>query len=167
MLPERDEDEHWMRLALDEARRAYDEGEVPVGCVVVVDGRIIGRGHNRVEALRDPTAHAEILALSAASEARGSWRLNGAQVFVTVEPCVMCMGAFYQARVERVVFGAREPKFGACGSRVDLTRLRGLNHTLRVEEGVLAEEAADLLRGFFQDLRRDARVAESGGLENR
>ncbi|MCK4412943.1 MAG: tRNA adenosine(34) deaminase TadA [Candidatus Eisenbacteria sp.] len=142
-----------MRAALAEARRATDEGEVPVGCVIVDEARIIGRGRNRVETLQDPTAHAEILAISAAAEARGSWRLSGTTAYVTVEPCTMCMGAFHQARVARVVFGAAEPKFGACGSRLDLTAIRGLNHTLQVEAGVLAAEAAELMRGFFRSLR--------------
>ena len=149
-------DERWMRLALQEAQQAAREREVPVGCVIVFDERLLGRGHNRIEALRDPTAHAEIVALSAAAAALGDWRLAGAQAFVTVEPCVMCMGAFYQARVARVVFGAPEPKFGACGSRVDLTHIAGFNHTLAVDGEVLAEESAELLREFFRSLRRDA-----------
>ena len=149
-------DERWMRLALQEAQQAAREREVPVGCVIVFDERLLGRGHNRIEALRDPTAHAEIVALSAAAAALGDWRLGGAQAFVTAEPCVMCMGAFYQARVARVVFGAPEPKFGACGSRVDLTHIAGFNHTLAVDGGVLAEESAELLREFFRSLRRDA-----------
>lgn len=146
-------DAAWMRQALEEARRAADEGEVPVGCVIVLGDRIVGRGRNRVEGLQDPTAHAEILALSAAAGTLGTWRLDEATAFVTLEPCMMCLGAFHQARVARVVFGAAEPKFGACGSRLDLTGSLGLNHAVRIERGVLAEESADLLRRFFRALR--------------
>lgn len=155
-----------MRQALAAAERGRDAGEVPIGCLIVAGDRLLGRDHNRVEQLQDPTAHAEILALSAAAGARRSWRLTGATLYVTVEPCAMCLGACYQARVARVVFGAPEPKFGACGSRVDLTRLRGLNHTLRVDSGVLAVEAAALMRGFFRSLRRDVRVVEGARLES-
>ncbi len=160
MLAEgRTADERWMEYALAEARMAGREGEVPVGCVVVCEDRVVGRGRNQVERLQDPTAHAEILALSAAAQGLGSWRLTGATVFVTLEPCAMCMGAFYQARVERVVYGAPEPKFGACGSRLDLTRSPGLNHTLRVASGVHADASAELLRRFFRSLRQGTREA--------
>jgi tRNA(adenine34) deaminase len=145
--------ERWMRQALREAEEAAAEDEVPVGCVAVFEGRIIGRGHNRVEALQDPTAHAEILALTAASATLGSWRLPGVHVYVTVEPCVMCAGAMLLARIEAVWFGACEPKFGACGSRVDLSSVEGLNHRLRVVGGVLEAEVADLMRGFFRAKR--------------
>jgi tRNA(adenine34) deaminase len=146
-------DEIWMRRALEEARLAAEEGEVPVGCVIEQTGRILGRGRNSVERLQDPTAHAEILAISAAAGTLGTWRLEGATAYVTVEPCAMCMGAFHQARVARVVYGAPEPKFGACGSRVDLTRIPGLNHALAVAGGMLAPEAAALMRDFFRRLR--------------
>ncbi len=161
-------DAQWMRLALDEARRAFEEGEIPVGCVIVSAERIVGRGYNRVEALQDPTAHAEILAISAAAASLGSWRLTDAAAFVTLEPCMMCIGAFHQARVARIVYGAAEPKFGACGSRLDLTGPLGLNHALRIEGGVLAEEASGLLRQFFQSVRQRAPAArrDRGGLES-
>jgi tRNA(adenine34) deaminase len=157
------ETERWMRQALREAEEAAAEDEVPVGCVIVHEGRIIGRGHNRVESLQDPTAHAEILALTAAAATIGSWRLPGAQAYVTVEPCVMCIGALHLARVEAVFFGPPEPKFGACGSVVDIPRLGGLNHRLRVVGGILEEEAAAMLRRFFRARRRDGRNGESGG----
>jgi len=160
-------DASWMRQALEEARRAADEGEVPVGCVMVLGDRVIGRGRNQLEQLQDPTAHAEILAISAAAGTLGTWRLSDVVAYVTVEPCMMCLGAFHQARVARLVYGAAEPKFGACGSRLDLTGALGLNHTLRIDRGVLAQEASDLLRQFFRSLRRGARAADSGGLENR
>ncbi len=145
-----------MRLALDEARAAADEGEVPIGCVIVAGDRLVGRGHNRVEALQDPTAHAEILAISAAAGTLGSWRLSEATAYVTAEPCIMCMGALLQSRVGRLVYGAPEPKFGACGSRLDLTLVEGLNHTVRVHSGLLASEAAALMRGFFRSLRGES-----------
>lgn len=151
--------EHWMRRALLEARLAAEEGEVPVGCVVVHEGRIIGRGHNRVEALQDPTAHAEILALTAAASTLGSWRLPGAEVYVTVEPCLMCAGALLLARVERVYFGPSEPKFGACGSLVDAPDLPGLNHRMQTIPGILEGESADLLREFFRAKRGESRSA--------
>src|SRR5512134_2785662 len=109
------EAERWMRMALREAELAAEEDEVPVGCVIVQEGRVIGRGHNRVESLQDPTAHAEILALTAGSATAGSWRLIGAHAYVTIEPCLMCVGALMLARVEAICFGPREPKFGACG----------------------------------------------------
>ena len=148
------EDERWMRLALAEAEKAFQEDEVPVGAVVVQDGCIIGRGHNRTEHLQDPTAHAEILAIGAAASALSSWRLEGADIYVTVEPCSMCAGALVLARVKRLVFGVRDPKAGACGSILNIVRHDRLNHRIEVTEGVLADEAAGLLREFFRHLRR-------------
>jgi tRNA(adenine34) deaminase len=166
-LPEADEIQRWMKLALDEARLALDEKEVPVGAVVVCDGRIIGRGHNRIEALKDPTAHAEMLALTAACQTIGDWRLNGAWLYSTLEPCPMCFGAAGLARVSGIIYGASEPRFGACGSRVDLTKIEGLTQGIQIQGGVEAEASQSLVQEFFQMLRRDARVVESGGLENR
>lgn len=142
-----------MGLALREAEAAAEEDEVPVGCVIVLEGRIIGRGHNRVEALHDPTAHAEILALTSASSTVGDWRLAGAQVFVTVEPCLMCAGALLLARVETIWFGSREPKFGACGSLIDVPSLAGWNHRLRAVGGIREPESAALLKSFFRSRR--------------
>jgi tRNA(adenine34) deaminase len=142
-----------MRMALREAEQAAEEDEVPVGCVIVHEGRVIGRGHNRVESLQDPTAHAEILALTAGSTTLGSWRLTGAHVYVTIEPCLMCVGALMLARVEAICFGPREPKFGACGSIVDAPALPGWNHRLRVVGGILEQESAALLRAFFRKRR--------------
>jgi tRNA(adenine34) deaminase len=148
------EDERWMRHALAEAQRADEEDEVPVGAVVVRDGRIIGRGHNRTEHLQDPTAHAEILAIGAAASALKSWRLEGASIYVTVEPCSMCAGALVLARMKRLVFGVRDPKAGACGSILDIVRNDRLNHRVEVTEGILAEEASGLLQQFFRRLRQ-------------
>lgn len=142
-----------MRLALAEAGQAACEGEVPVGCVVVHQGRIVGRGHNRTESLLDPTAHAEILALSAAATALGNWRLTGATVYSTMEPCLMCAGALVLARPDRIVFAARDPKFGCLGSRYDIATENRFNHRFQVNEGVLAAESAGLLREFFRRQR--------------
>ncbi|MBM3330890.1 nucleoside deaminase [candidate division WOR-3 bacterium] len=142
-----------MRVALAEAEAAAAEGEVPVGCVVVHEGRIVGRGHNRTEALKDPTAHAEIVAIGAAATALENWRLTGATVYSTIEPCLMCAGALTLARPDLVVFGARDPKFGCLGSRYDIARDNRFNHELSVVEGVLAVESASLLKEFFR-LRR-------------
>jgi tRNA(adenine34) deaminase len=160
-------DVRWMRIALGEAERALERDEVPVGAVIIRDERVIGRGHNQVESLNDPTAHAEIIAIGAAGSFLSSWRLEGASIYVTLEPCAMCAGAIVLARLERLVFGALDPKAGACGSVLNITEAPSLNHRVSVHSGVLAEEAGSLLRTFFEKKRRDARVVESGGLENR
>jgi len=144
-----------MRHALAEARLAAEEGEVPVGAVILSkEGRVIGRAHNQKEMLHDPTAHAEMIAITQAAEALGDWRLDGAAVYATIEPCVMCAGALVHARVARLVFGARDPKWGGCGSVFDIAHSERLNHRIEVVEGVLADECAELLRAFFSD-RRD------------
>jgi tRNA(adenine34) deaminase len=145
-------DERFMREALALAQEAAQAGEVPVGAVVVKDGGIVGRGYNRPISSADPTAHAEIVALREAALALGNYRLPGCELYVTLEPCAMCVGAMVHGRLARVVYGARDPKTGACGSLVDLTTL-ATNHHGRFEGGVLAEECAGLLRGFFA-LRR-------------
>jgi tRNA(adenine34) deaminase len=147
------DDERYMGLALEEARVAGAKGEVPVGCVVVHEGTVIGRGHNLRETLNDPTAHAEIIALRQAAAARGRWRLDGAEVFCTVEPCPMCAGALVNARVARLVYGVADPKSGACESIFDIPREPRLNHRLEVQGGVRAEEALALLRDFFATRR--------------
>ena len=154
------EDRRWMELALAEAEAAYAEGETPVGAVVVSEGRLIGRGHNRVEALPDPTAHAEILALGAAAEALGSWRLEGCTLYATLEPCAMCAGAAVLARVREIVYAAADPKRGACGSVVLVAGHPGLHHLPLVRGGVLAERAGNLLRDFFASLRKDSAPGE-------
>jgi tRNA(adenine34) deaminase len=147
-------DESWMRQALDEAVRARDEGEVPVGAVAVLDGRIVGRGHNRNEALHDPTAHAEIIALTAAADFIQSSRLIGTTFYVTLEPCLMCTGAIILGRVNRLVFGARDRKLGACGSVYDIPWDNRLNHRLEVTPGILEEECRQLLQSFFKRRRK-------------
>ena len=142
-----------MGLALEEARRAAEAGEVPVGAVVVVDGAVVARGHNRREVDSDPTAHAELVALRAACADAGAWRLPDATVVVTLEPCPMCAGAMVAARVGRVVFGAPDPKAGACGSLYQLGADPRLPHEFAVTHGVRAEECGELLRSFFADRR--------------
>ena len=147
------DDAYYMTLALREAAQALEEDEVPVGAVVVADGRVIGRAHNQREALNDPTAHAEMIALTQAAEALGSWRLDRATLYVTLEPCPMCAGALVNARLGRLVFGARDPKAGACGSLYDIVRDPRLNHRMPVAEGVKADESAEVLRSFFRARR--------------
>ena len=152
MLPEVD-DVGFMREALDEARRGAADGEVPVGAVVVMEGTIVARAHNAPIALADPTAHAEVLALRAAGEKRGNYRLTGATLYATVEPCAMCCGAALHARVARVVYGAPDPKAGAVDSLYRLLDDARLNHRAAAMGGVLAGEAAQLLSAFFETKR--------------
>ena len=152
-MPTTPTDDELMALAHDEARLAGEAGEVPVGAVVVVGGEVVARGRNRRQAEHDPTAHAELLAIRAACAAAGSWRLPGAQVVVTLEPCPMCAGALRAARVGRVVFGAPDPKAGALGSLYNLGADPRLPHELEVRAGVRAEECGQLLAQFFADRR--------------
>jgi len=144
-----------MREAIAEATRAFREGDVPVGAVAVCDVQIIGRGHNRKEELKDPTAHAEMIALREAARTLGGWRLMGVTLYCTMEPCPMCAGAMVQARLPRLVYAVDDPKAGAAGSVVDLLRHERLNHRVEVIAGVLAEEVEELTRRFFQELRSE------------
>lgn len=153
---ERPDDRLWMTEALAEARRAAAIGEVPIGAVVVREGEALGRGYNRREIDRDPLAHAEILAIRQAAGAMGGWRLTGCTLYVTLEPCPMCAGALVASRVERLVYGAADPKAGYCGSLGNIVQDPRLNHGLEVTAGVLESESAELLRGFFASLRRKA-----------
>lgn len=150
---ERAADERWMRRALALADAAGARGEVPVGAVVVLDGAVVGEGFNAPIGEHDPTAHAEVRALRAAARAVGNYRLPGAVLYVTLEPCAMCAGAIIHARVNRVVYGAPDPKTGACGSVVDLFAEARLNHHARVEGGLLADECGERLRAFFRERR--------------
>jgi tRNA(adenine34) deaminase len=154
-------DERLMRLALEEARRSEGWGDIPIGAVVARGDEVLARAGNQRERRGDPTAHAEILALREAAEGAGSWRLDGCALYVTLEPCAMCAGAVVLARIERLVFGAADPKAGFAGSLGDLVRDPRLNHRVEVASGVLAEEAGELLRGFFASRRADQ--APSGG----
>lgn len=146
--------EVFMRIAIEEALVAARAGEVPVGVLVVVDGEIRGRGHNLRESLNDPTAHAELIALRQAAAATGRWVIDHSTVYSTLEPCPMCASAIVQSRVEHVVFGAKDPHWGACGTLYDIPRDKRLNHLCLVTGGILAEECAKMLREFFR-ARRD------------
>ena len=151
-----DSDEQHMAEALRLARLALDKDEVPVGAVIVRDTRTIARAHNQRELLNDPTAHAEMIAITQAAEAVGSWRLDGCTMYVTLEPCPMCAGAIVLARLPRLVFGARDPKAGAVGSLYDIPRDARLNHTVQVTSGVLERECSEILTQFFRQKREDA-----------
>ena len=146
----------FMRQALSQAHNAWALGEVPVGAVVVKDGQVVATGFNQPIGSHDPTAHAEIMALRAAATMLGNYRLPGCEIYVTLEPCAMCVGAILHARISRVVFGAYDPKTGACGSVVNLFEQGKLNHHATVSGGVLAQECGDLLREFFAERRNEA-----------
>ncbi|WP_082493570.1 tRNA adenosine(34) deaminase TadA [Massilia sp. Leaf139] len=150
-------DARFMQLALDQARQAYAEGEVPVGAVVVKDGEVIAVGYNQPIGRHDPTAHAEVNALRAAADKLGNYRLPGCELYVTLEPCAMCSGAMMHARLARVVYAASDPKTGVCGSVLDLFAHAVLNHHTKVVGGVLADEASAMLKGFFAERRAAAR----------
>jgi tRNA(adenine34) deaminase len=150
---ETQQDESFMRAAMREAHAAHENGDVPVGAVVVREGRIIGRGHNQREQLKDPTAHAEMLALTAASSFVGGWRLERCTLYVTLEPCTMCAGAIVLSRLPRLVFGATDPKAGACVSLYNIPTDDRLNHNVEIGERCLPEECAALLHSFFAKQR--------------
>ena len=147
------DDAKWMRAALEEARLAYDEGELPVGCVIVRDGQIVAAGRNTRERTGDPTGHAEITAIRRAAQALGDWRLTGCTLYVTLEPCPMCAGAISQSRVSRLVFGAADPKYGCAGSVYRIPEDPAFNHFCRSDGGVLADECAGLINRFFASRR--------------
>ncbi len=153
------EDHRWMVEALKLAELGEAAGDVPVGAIIVRAGVALGSGFNRREAECDPTAHAEILALRDAAEQVGLWRLDGATMYVTLEPCTMCAGALVNSRIARLVFGASDPKGGACGSLYNIPADVRLNHRIPATSGILADESARLLRGFFGERRRQARAA--------
>jgi tRNA(adenine34) deaminase len=157
----KDVKDEFMRAALAQARLAKDAGEVPVGAVVVLDGAIVGAGHNQPISSQDPTAHAEIVALRAAGRAVGSYRLTGASLYVTIEPCLMCVGAMVHARIAELVFGTPEPKSGAIESTQRAHEHPALNHRLRVVSGVLTAECAALMTEFFEKLRSSRFEARS------
>ncbi len=150
-------DNKFMTLALKQAEIALKKAEVPVGAVLVKDGLVIATGHNTKETLFDPTSHGEINAIREASKQLKSWRLTGTTLYVTLEPCIMCMGAILQARITRLVFGATDPKAGACGSVYDISNEPKFNHSVEVTGGILKEKSSEMLKKFFSDLRqRDA-----------
>ena len=150
---ERAQDLTFMRMALEEAARAPAVGEVPIAALIVQDSQILAQAHNCRELWQDPTAHAEIIAIRAAATTLGTWRLTDTTLYVTVEPCTMCIGAIILARIPRVVFGARDPKAGACGSVFDLTNEPRLNHRVEVLGGLLEQESQTLIQHFFRQLR--------------
>lgn len=154
------DDSYWMGVALREAQKAANRGEVPIGAVVVRDEKVLGRGHNLREIRHDPAAHAEIIAIRKAARREESWRLTGTTLFVTLEPCIMCMGAILLARIERVVFGCHDPKGGAAGSVYDLSDDRRLNHRVVVVSGVREAECATILSDFFAALRKQKKQAK-------
>ena len=159
-------DHYFMGEALRQALRAYEAEEVPVGAVVVREGRIIARGFNQVELLKDATAHAEMLAITAAEEAVGDWRLNDCTLYVTKEPCPMCAGAIVHVRFGRVVFGASDPKGGAVGSALNLLQFPGLNHKAEITRGVREEECRQLLLNFFNEQRAKNKATKNGNSAN-
>jgi len=143
-----------MQEALKEAQKAFAEEEVPVGSVIVYQGKIIARGHNQIEHLKDPTAHAEIIAITSAANYLGTKWLNGASLYVTIEPCSMCAGALVLARIKNLYFGASDPKTGACGSIVNIANHKKLNHRIKVTQGILESECSSLLKEFFKQKRK-------------
>lgn len=152
-MPAGEDDSRWMGLALREARKAARQGEVPIGAVIVHDGSVIGRGYNRRESRRDPSAHAEMIAIRQAARKLDNWRLSGATLYVTLEPCLMCMGAIILSRIDRVVFGCYDPKGGAAGSLYDLSNDTRLNHSIEITSRVCENECSTILKDFFADLR--------------
>ena len=150
--------QYFMQAALCEARKALHAADVPVGAVVVVDDEIIGQGYNQRQALGDPTAHAEVLALRQAAQKIRTWYLTEAVLYVTLEPCIMCLGAAILSRIERLVFGCHDPKAGACGSQFDILGSQRLNHTFPVVSGVCEAECSALLSMFFRNLRQQHRL---------
>ena len=149
-----DEHTRYMQYAIREAERALDVGEVPVGCVIVHEGMLIGKAHNQRETLQDPTAHAEVLAITQAATALKSWRLENTRLYVTLEPCAMCAGAIILARIPEVYFGAYDPKAGVCGTLMNLLEDSRFNHQPRVTPGLMGEECGAMLTNFFRAIRR-------------
>lgn len=148
-------DQLWMKEALKEAKKAFQKKEVPIGAVIVHQNKVIGRGHNQVESLNDPTAHAEILAIGAASNYLNSWRLSGASIYVTIEPCIMCAGAIVLTRISKLFFGAFDPKKGGCGSLYNLLQDKRLNHQVEIVTNVLEKDCKVLLDKFFKEIRQE------------
>ena len=148
-----DQYEDFMRMAINEAMEAFEADEVPIGSIVVCKNKIVGRGHNQTESLKDATAHAEMIALSAAYNQRGDWRLDDCYLFSTIEPCTMCSGAAVLSRIKTIVFGASDPKFGACGSIFNVPTEKRLNHRIEDVGGILKKEIADMMQQFFRQVR--------------
>ena len=152
--------DHFMEQALREANKAFELGEVPVGAVVVRENQIIGRGHNRTEGLKDATAHAEMLAITSAAEQIGDWRLDGCLLYTTVEPCAMCAGAAVLSRIKTIVYGAPDPRFGACGTLFEVPTDTRLIHRIEIVSGIMEKEAAELMQLFFRQVRKNKEKIE-------
>lgn len=144
-----------MKEALTEAQKAFDKGEIPIGAVIVKDDCIVGRGHNLTESAKDPTAHAEMIAIRDAAKNLGGWRLTGCSMYVTIEPCTMCAGAAIWARLDAIYIGSMDPKGGACGSVIDVTDQPRFNHSIHIETGIMKEECESIMKEFFSNLRRE------------
>jgi len=151
-------DEKYMLLALEQGKKAYKIDEVPVGAIIVKDGQIIGTGYNKKEILKDPIAHAEIIAIKEATKYLGGWRLMGCTMYVTIEPCPMCAGAIMSARLDRLVIGAKDEKMGGCGSVVNITENEKLNHSVNTTWRILEEECSLLMKNFFRELRKSKKI---------
>jgi tRNA(adenine34) deaminase len=145
----------YIQEAIKEAQIAFDNGEVPVGAIIVNNDRIIARAHNQVELLKDPTAHAEVIAITQATSSLENWRLSDCTIYVTIEPCPMCAGALINSRIKKIVFGARDPRWGACGSVFNIVQDKRLNHQIEIIEGICQDECASLLKEFFKKRRGD------------
>lgn len=148
------ENENYMKEAIKQAKKAYAIGEVPIGCVIVYEGKIIGRGYNRRTIDKNPLAHAELIAIKKASKKMGDWRLEDCTLYVTLEPCQMCSGAIVQARMKKVVVGCMNPKAGCAGSILNLLQVEQFNHQVELETGVLQEECSTMMKNFFKELRK-------------
>ncbi|HEL1580174.1 TPA: tRNA adenosine(34) deaminase TadA [Streptococcus suis] len=155
-----EEKEYFMTQALQEARKSLEKDEIPIGCVIVKDGQIIGRGHNAREELNQAIMHAEVMAIQEANRVEGNWRLLDSTLFVTIEPCVMCSGAIGLARIPQVVYGATNQKFGAAGSLYDILTDERLNHRVKVETGILEAECANIMQDFFRQRRESQKAAK-------
>lgn len=155
------DNERYMKQALRLAKKAYDNGDVPIGCVIVHDGKVIGRGYNRRNKDKSPLAHAEIIAIKKASRIIGDWRLEECVMYVTLEPCQMCAGAIVQSRIPEVVIGCMNPKAGSAGSIINLLDMEQFNHQVEITKGVLEEEASELLKRFFRELRKKNKEVNS------
>ena len=159
------DEEKFMKEAIRQAKKAYALREVPIGCVIVYEGKIIARGYNRRNTDKNTTSHAEINAIRKASKKSGDWRLEGCTLYVTLEPCQMCAGAIVQARIDKVVIGSMNPKAGCAGSVLNLLEMDGFNHKVEVERGVLEEECSTMLSGFFKELRMEKAKAKAKAKE--
>lgn len=151
----------YMLEALEEAKKAAEIGEIPIGAIIEKDGEIIGRGHNLNETTKDPTAHAEMIAIRQAAQVLGGWRLTGCNMYVTMEPCSMCAGALVWSRIDKLYIGTMDPKSGACGSVFNIVQEKKLNHFIEIESGIMEKECQEIVKGFFKDLRQNKKLEET------